>query len=263
MEWETVDFKLQGSVATVTMNRPDHYNALNLKMGDDLCEALETCIKRQDVRAVVLTGSGKAFCSGGDLRAAREQASSEPSEPYRQLTKRLNRIIISIRHMEKPVIAAVNGAAGGAGFSIAVACDLRIASSGAKFRQAYTSVGLVPDGGWTLFVPLLAGFGQASELVLLDPVIDAAKALKMGLVNEVVEPEGLEKAAQQTAVKLASGPTRSFAIAKSLLNSSLLNMLERQLELERDGIIKAAGTADYLEGLESFFGKRMPGFKGM
>lgn len=263
MEWETVVFKLQDSVATLAMNRPGQYNALNLKMGDDLCCALEACIKGRSIRAVILTGCGKAFCSGGDLSAAREYAASDPSEPYRQLTKELNRIITDIRRMEKPVIAAINGAVGGAGLSIAAACDLRIASTGARFRQAYTNVGLVPDGAWMLMMPLLIGFGRASELLYLDPVFDAAKALEIGLVNRVVEPQELESAALQTALKIASGPARSFALSKELLNNAMLGLLERQLEVERQGIIEAAGTKDYLEGLEAFFGKRAPVFKGL
>lgn len=263
MEWETVTLNLQDGVASVVMNRPEQYNALNVKLGDDLIQALEVCIKSDEVRAVVLTGSGKAFCSGGDLSMAKEFAGTEPSDPYRQLTKRLNRIVTDIRRLEKPVIAAINGAVGGAGLSIAAACDLRIASSNAKFRQAYTNVGLVPDGAWTLMVPLLIGFGRACELVFLDPVFDAQKALEMGLVNKVVEREELKNAAGQTAQKLAAGSIRSFALAKGLLNNSLLTLLERQLELERQAIIEAAETKDYLEGLAAFFEKRAPQFKGI
>ncbi len=262
MEWETVVLNFRDGVATVAMNRPEQYNALDFKLGDDLVEALEYCIKNDGVRAVVLTGTGKAFCSGGDLIMARKSAGTDPSEPFRQLTKRLNRIVADIRSMEKPVVAAINGAVGGAGLSIAAACDLRIASSGAKFRQAYTNVGLVPDGGWTLLVPLLTGFGRASELLFLDPVFDAARALEIGLVNQVVEPAELEPSAGRLAKKLASGSTRSFALAKRLLNNSLLTLLDRQLELERQAIIQAAGTEDYLEGLAAFFEKRDPQFKG-
>lgn len=263
MEWETVILRLQDGVATIIMNRPEQYNALNFKLGDDLIEALEVCIKNDDVRAVVLTGSGKAFCSGGDLSMAREFAAHDPSDPYRQLTKRLNRIVTDIRRLEKPVIAAINGAVGGAGLSIAAACDLRVASSKAKFRQAYTNVGLVPDGAWTLMVPLLIGFGRASDLVFLDPVFDAPKALEMGLVNKVAEPEELDNSAGQLAQKLAAGATRSFAMAKNLLNNSLLSLLERQLELERQAIMEAAKTGDYQEGLASFFEKREPKFNGI
>lgn len=263
MEWETVILSVQNGVATVVMNRPDQYNALNFKMGDDLVEALEFCAKNREIRAVVLTGAGKSFCSGGDLSAARDLGVEDPSEPYRQLTKRLNRIISDIRRLEKPVVAAINGAVGGAGISIAVACDFRIASSAAKFRQAYTNVGLVPDGGWTLMVPLLIGFGRASELVFLDPVFDAAKALEMGLVNQVTDPGDLQETAGRVAGKLASGATRSFAMAKGLLNNSLLTLLDRQMELERQAIIEAAGTGDYREGLAAFFEKRAPQFKGV
>ncbi|MFZ5631256.1 MAG: enoyl-CoA hydratase/isomerase family protein [Bacillota bacterium] len=262
MEWKTVILRSEDGVATIVLNRPEQFNALDFQLGDDLIAALEACIRDDTVRAVVLTGSGKAFCSGGDLKMAGEFAGDNPSEPYRQLTKRLNRIITEIRSLDKPVIAAINGAVGGAGLSIAAACDLRIASSAARFRQAYTNVGLVPDGGWMLLVPLLIGLGRASELLFLDPVFDAQKALEIGLVNRVVEPGELAGSALEWAGKLAGGPSRSFAIIKNLLNNSLLTLLERQLELERQGIIKAAGTGDYAEGLKAFFEKRAPQFTG-
>lgn len=193
----------------------------------------------------------------------RELGAADPGEPFRQLTKRLNRIISDIRQLDKPVVAAINGAVGGAGLSVAAACDLRIASSTAKFRQAYTNAGLVPDGGFTLLVPLLIGYGRASELIFLDPVFDAARALEMGLVNQVTEPGELQEAAGRVAGKLAAGATRSFALAKKLLNSSLLTLLDRQLELERQSLIQAAGTGDYREGLAAFFEKRPPRFKGV
>ncbi len=174
----------------------------------------------------------------------------------------MNRVIIDIRRLEKPVIAAVNGAAGGAGYSLAVACDLRIASRTAKFRQAYTASGLVPDGGWFLFTPLLVGSGKTNELLFLDPTIDADQALAIGLINKVVEPDELDETAFAWAGKIAAGPSTAYAIAKNLLNESLFLLLERQLELERQGIIKAAGTKDYLEGLNAFFEKRTPSFVG-
>lgn len=262
MEWETVILKVEDGVSTVVMNRPDQFNALDLKLGDDLIGALEACAKTEGVGAVVLTGAGKAFCSGGDLGMARQYLGTDPSEPYRQLTKRLNRIVTEIRSLDRPVVAAINGSVGGAGLSIAAACDLRIASSGARFRQAYTNVGLVPDGAWTLMVPLIIGFGRACELMFLDPVFDAKKALEVGLVNQVAEPGELEGAALQMARRLAGGPGKSFALAKSLLNSSLLALLERQMELERRAIIEAALTSDYREGLAAFFEKRPPRFGG-
>ena len=262
MDLKTVTLKSYNSIAFITLNRPENFNALDFQLGDDLISALEICQKDSTSRVVIITGAGKAFCSGGDLKMAKEYANLEPSEPYRQLTKKLNRIITDIRLLNKPVIAAINGSVGGAGLSIAAACDLRIASINAKFRQAYTNIGLVPDGAWTLLVPSLIGFGKANELLYLDPVFDAKKALEIGLVNNIVEPECLEEFAIQMAEKIAKGPTRSFVIIKNLVNNSLFTFLERQLELERQGIINAAETADYIEGINAFFDKRVPQFTG-
>lgn len=262
MDLKTVILKFNNGIALITLNRPENFNALDSQLGDGLILALETCQKNLDCKAVVITGAGKSFCSGGDLKMAKQYSNTEPAEPYRQLTKRLNRIITDIRLLNKPVIAAINGSVGGGGLSIAVACDLRIASTTAKFRQAYTNIGLVPDGGWLLLVPLLIGFGKANELLYLDPVFDAKKALEMGLINHLAEPENLEKYAIEIAEKIAKGPTRSFAMIKNLVNNSMLTFLERQLELERQGIINAAETADYIEGINAFFEKRPPHFTG-
>jgi len=156
----------------------------------------------------------------------------------------------------------INGTAAGAGVSIAAACDLRICASSAKFRQAYTSIGLIPDGAWTLLVPLLIGFSKASELVYMDPVFDAKEALQMGLVNKVVDDSELEKTTMDIALKLASGPTISYSIVKENFNNALFGLLERQLELERRGMIWVGKTADAKEGIASFIGKRKPSFKG-
>ncbi|MDR3563467.1 MAG: enoyl-CoA hydratase-related protein [Negativicutes bacterium] len=262
MDLTTVLLKSHNGVSFITLNRPENFNALDFQLGDELIAALETCRKDINTRAVVITGAGKAFCSGGDLKMAREHVNTEPAEPYRQLTKSLNRIIIEIRSLHKPVIAAINGAVGGAGLSIAAACDLRIASRNAKFKQAYTSTGLTPDGAWTLLIPLLIGFGKANELLYLDPVLDANEALKIGIINELVEPEQLELRAIEMAEAIAKGPTHSYSIIKGLVNNSLLFALERQLELERQGIMEAAVTLDYKEGINAFFEKRTPQFIG-
>jgi 2-(1,2-epoxy-1,2-dihydrophenyl)acetyl-CoA isomerase len=156
----------------------------------------------------------------------------------------------------------INGTAAGAGVSIAAACDLRICASSVKFRQAYTAIGLIPDGAWTLMVPLLIGFGKASELVYMDPVFDAREALQMGLVNKVVDDSELEKTTMDIALKLASGPTISYSIVKENLNNAFFGLLERQLELERRGMIWVGKTSDAKEGISSFIGKRKPNFKG-
>jgi len=164
--------------------------------------------------------------------------------------------------MPKPVIAAINGAASGAGMSLAVACDLRMATASARFRQAYTGIGMVGDGGWTLFVPLLAGYSKAMELLLLDPVFDAHQAMAWGLVTQVVEDGQLENASMEMASRLAQGPTKAFGIAKENMNRALMAVLETQLELERSGMIAASRTSDYLEGIKAFTEKRKPDFKG-
>lgn len=262
MKWDTLDFKQDQGVATIKLNRPKAFNALSLKLAEELVEALEVCSRNDDIRAVIITGEGRAFCSGGDLAEAKAYLETDPPDLFRQLTKPFNRIIMDIRLLPKPVIAALNGPMGGGGFSLAAACDLRIAAASAKFRQAYTASALVPDGGFTLTVPLLIGFGRAMELVLLDPVIDAKKALEIGLVNQVVDDDQLEQAAFDMARKLAQGPTRAFAIAKESFNEAMLGLMAKITDKERSGLIAAAQTADYREGLQSFFEKRVPKFIG-
>lgn len=263
MSFKDILFAKGDSIATITMNRPNSFNALNLSMSEEITTALEMCNKDREIRVVVLTGSGKAFCSGGDIKYFEQFAASEPDEPVHRLLDPLHRIVLNIRQMPKPVLAAINGAVGGAGMSLALSCDLRICSSQAKFKQAYTSLGLAPDVGWSLWVGLLAGFAKASEMIFLDPVYDAEQAYAMNLVHKVVEPEMLAETTRKWAQQLASGATRSFAIAKASLNHSLLTLLERQLEVERQGVLEASRTSDYQEGLNAFLTKRKPVFKGL
>ncbi len=245
----------------ITFNRP-HYNAMNLELANQLIQALENCCEDNKVKVVIITGAGKGFCSGGDLYAAREAEDPDPSDYWTQLTRRLNRIIVDIRYIRKPVIAAINGPVAGAGMSIAAACDLRIAARSAVFKQAWTSIGLVPDGAWTLLVPLLIGFGRTSELVFMDPVITADKAYEMGLVNTVVGDDEFAETVENWAEKLKRGPTEAFARAKELLNESMLTKLEAQLSRERREIVNMAQTSDYREGMRAFLEKRPPRFTG-
>lgn len=253
--------EISGPVATLTLNRPEAFNAVDLELGEDLLAAVSQVHADPTVRAVIITGAGKAFCSGGDLRYFQSQP--EPRrDAFAVLTQRLHRLILDIRQMPKPVVAAINGAAGGAGVSLAMACDLRLAADTARFKQAYTSVGLTPDGGWSLLVARQIGYARAAEMVLLDPVLDAQQALSMGLVNRVVAVENLAQEAAHVAARLAAGPTEALARAKALLSRSLLSGLEEQLELEREGIMAASETQDFAEGLEAFFSKRAPQFKG-
>lgn len=261
MEWKEIKFDLSEGVATVSLNRPEYYNALTPVLCRELSQAMEQCSADQSVRAVVVTGIGKAFCAGGDLRTFRDNL-EDVGQVLVGMVDDLNRMTIAIRRMPKPVIAAVNGATGGAGMSLAAVCDLRVAAQGAKFRQAYTSNGISPDAGWSAFVPHLIGLGRASELLLLDPVLSAEQACQYGLVNQVV-PEGEALPTAQTwAGKLAAGPTQSYASAKRLLNASLLPNLEAQLEKEREGIVFINTTRDFREGVQAFLEKRNPLFVG-
>lgn len=258
MTHPTVLMSVEDGVATVTLNRPEVFNALDLPTTEALVKAIQVCMDDDGVRAMILTGAGRAFCAGGDMKAAWEyvQAGGDPRHFLRDLTVFLHRVTTDLRLMEKPVIAAVNGVAGGAGMSFAAACDLRLAAEGAKFKQAFTSIGLTPDSGWTALVPQLIGPARAVELLLLDPVLDAAQALALGLVHQVVSDDRLTERAREVATRLAQGPTTAFGGAKALVNAALWPMLEAQLERERQRIIAQAGTADFLEGLSAFVEKR-------
>jgi len=263
MEFEKIVFQVTDNIATIKLNRPKYFNALDFQLGSEMVKALEICHDDDNIRVVVLTGEGRSFCSGGDLRLFREQLdSTNPSDVVRQLVRAFNAIIHGVRSLPKPVIASINGALGGGGFTLAAACDIRIAAASAIFRQAFSCVSLVPDGAWTLIVPMLVGLGKATELVLMDPILTAAQALEIGLVNRVVADAELHQATWETAEKLAKGPTKAFGIAKDNLNNAMFSLLERQLELERSGMVKAAKTQDYQEGLRAFFDKREAKFSG-
>jgi 2-(1,2-epoxy-1,2-dihydrophenyl)acetyl-CoA isomerase len=261
MQYDNILFTKADQVAVIKFNRPKAFNAFNFDLFNDLIKALEICGDDKDVKVIVITGEGKAFSTGGDV--AMFESSPDASETLRQLTKLLNFAITGIRRISKPVIAMINGTVAGVGVSVAAACDLRICASSAKFRQAYTSIGLIPDGAWTLLLPLLIGFGKAQELVYLDPLLSAGEALDMGLVNQVVEDAELESTTRQIAMKLAAGPSIAYAIAKENFNQAMLGLLERQLELERSGMIRVGRTADAREGIAAFMEKRKPVFKGM
>jgi 2-(1,2-epoxy-1,2-dihydrophenyl)acetyl-CoA isomerase len=260
MEFENIVLELSEGIGTIRMNRPAEMNTLNFGLTADLLKGLEACWDNAGVKVVIITGSGKSFCAGGDVVAFRD--STDLGDTTRQMTKAFDPLISGIRRLGKPVIAMINGAAMGAGLSLAAACDLRICGSSATFRQAYTSVGLTPDGAWSLFVPLLIGLGRASELLLLDPVISAEKALGMGLVNEVVEDGELEKITREQALRIARGPLAAYAIAKDNLNRAMLALLESQLEQERMGIMRAGRTRDAREGIAAMLNRRRPEFKG-
>lgn len=260
---QSVQLGVSNAVATVTLNRPEVLNALNLSTVTGMVRAIQVCRDDRDVRVVIVTGAGRGFCAGGDMKAAWEhiQARREARHFFRDLTVPLHRAITDIRLMEKPVVAAVNGATGGAGMSLAAACDLRFAAERAKFKQAYTSIGLVPDGGWTVIVPHIIGAAKAMELLLVDPVLDAKQALTLRFAHELVPDNKLHERARDVSTQLAQGPMTALGGAKALVNAALFPMLETQLERERRRLMTQGCTKDFLEGLSAFVQKRSPGFQ--
>jgi 2-(1,2-epoxy-1,2-dihydrophenyl)acetyl-CoA isomerase len=260
MTGQVVRLNVSDAVATVTLNRPEVLNALSFPMTEALAKAIQVCKDDDNIRAVIIIGAGRGFCAGGDMKAVWEhiQAGGDPRHFFRDLTVPLHRAVTDIRLMEKPVVAAINGPLGGAGMSLAAACDLRLAAESAKFKQAYTSIGLVPDGGWTIIVPQIIGAAKAMELLLLDPILDANQALAVGLVHEVVPDDRLQERAQELSRQLARGSRSAFGGAKALVNAALFPILETQLERERQRLMTQGGTKDFSERLSSFLQRREP-----
>jgi 2-(1,2-epoxy-1,2-dihydrophenyl)acetyl-CoA isomerase len=237
-------------------------NAWSNQFSLDLLSAVREVSEDPEIRAVAITGAGRAFSSGADLKEAAEEAESGPIDVYRVLAERYHPIITGIRRMPKPVVAAVNGPAVGIGFSLALACDLVVAAESAYFMLAFANIGLVPDGGSSLFVPSRVGFARAAELALLGERLDAGKAYDWGLVNRVW-PDG-EFASQTAALldQLASGATRSYAGTKRQLNRWLYEHMDDQLEFEAQIQREMAGSGDFAEGIMAFADKRAPRFTG-
>lgn len=258
MDENAVVWEKKDGICTITMNLPKSLNALSKEMVVGLEQAFDDCYDGS-IRAVVLTGAGKAFCSGGDIAGAVKDGAQQW---LFQNPKKLAVIISAIRSLPKPVIASINGPALGVGMSFAMACDLRIMSDKAMMMQAYTSIGLSPDGAWTMIVPQIVGMAKALELVMLDPQIKAEEALRLGLVNMVVPAEQLPEETLKLATRMACGPTKAYANAKALINSSMLYNMEGQMDKERWSISTLATTKDFLEGFEAVFNKRRPNFKG-
>jgi len=253
-----------GGIVTLTLNRPESLNAMNEAMMGEIERILIELEADTAVRVVVLTGAGRAFSSGGDQKRGAEEVppSFFEGDRGRALIERLNRCILRMQRLGKPIVGSINGVAAGAGMNIALATDLRIASETARFGEVFARVGLVPDGGGTYFLPRLVGSAKAMEMILLADIIDAQEALRIGLVNRMVPAEQLEQETLKLAERLAQGPTVAYGLAKTGLYQGLGMSLEDVLNMEARNQAIAARTPDRAEGVAAFLEKRPPRFTG-
>jgi 2-(1,2-epoxy-1,2-dihydrophenyl)acetyl-CoA isomerase len=260
MSNKSIELKIENSVACIYLNRPEVFNSFNREMALLFQSTLDNCANDEKVRAIVITGNGKAFCAGQDLK---EVTDTELNPGFLKiLDQHYNPIIQKIRTIEKPIVAAVNGVAAGAGANIALACDVVVASESSSFIQAFSKIGLIPDSAGTFFLPRLIGFQKASALMMLGDKVTAQDALQMGMIFKIY-PTGLfEEEVMSLASTLAQMPTKAIGLTKRLLNQSMTNNLEQQMALESDLQIEASSSNDYKEGVTAFVEKRIPEFKG-
>src|SRR3954454_462069 len=264
MSYETVTWNVEDGVGQITLNRPDTLNAWNTQFGLDLRDVVTKDAQDDSVRAVLITGAGRGFSSGADLREGGTGDAADDGLPdvRKRLTELYHPILLGLRELPKPVVAAVNGPAVGIGASLAFACDLIVAASSAYFNLAFVNIGLMPDGGSTAFVPAAVAKARAFQMAMLGERIPAQQALDWGLINQVVEPESLPKESLELAKQLAKGPTLSFAGSKRALNQMVYGDLNAQLELEADIQHELFLTNDVKEGVTAFVEKRDPAFTG-
>lgn len=266
MAFEHITFEKMDGVGIITMNRPESRNALILDMVAEMGEAIQAC-KRPDVRAVLLTGSGGGFCSGADLKFLLETLDGDEPEKLQAYIRALaddlhHKVVLELQRLEKPVVAGINGVAAGAGFSLTLGCDIRIAANSARFLMAYANIGAPADGGSTYLLPRLVGSGRAMELYLASQPTGAQAALEMGLVTQLVDDESLHKHAMETAVRLAQGPTTAIGKVKGLFNSSWDSDIATQLDAETATFVEICLTEDFQEGIKAFTERRQARFQG-
>jgi 2-(1,2-epoxy-1,2-dihydrophenyl)acetyl-CoA isomerase len=267
MPEQSVKFTTSGAVGIITLDSPETRNALTPEMIADLGGTVEQCAS-PNIRAVLLTGAGGAFCAGANVRqlvaTLEEKGTDGIAQAIRELADALHtRVVIPLRRLPKPVVAGINGAAAGAGFSLSLAADLRVAAQSARFLMAYANIGAPADGGSTWLLPRLLGVGQAMELYLASQPISAQRALELGLVSQVCADEELDRHALETATRLASGPTIAYGRVKELYERSWGSTLEDQLDAETEAFVRTARTRDFQEGIKAFAERRQPWFQGI
>ena len=261
MTYEKILYEVSNGIATITLNRPDAFNALDAQLAREFHDAMITCSEDDAVRVVVITGRGRAFCAGGDVKGFAEALDTIGTH-VKRLTTELHGAVSRMVRMPKPTLSAVNGVAAGGGMSLALAGDLIVAAESARFTMAYTQIGASPDGSSTFTLPRLVGVKRALELTLLNPVLSAQEAKEWGIVNRVYPDDEFQAEVQNIATQLAQGPTLAYSRTKALLYSSTSETLETQMEYETLNIAASGKTADFREGVFAFAEKRQPSFQG-
>jgi len=255
----SIDFNITNGVGVIKLNRPKVFNSFNQEMAFLMHKTLDDCESNKEVRAIYIIGEGKAFCAGQDLQEVTDPNGPELSSI---VSDHYNPIIERIRHIEKPIVAAVNGVAAGAGANIALSCDVVVASENASFIQAFSKIGLIPDSAGTFFLPRLIGFQKASALMMLGDKVSAVEAEQMNMIYKVFSAETFEEESMKLALKLAKMPTYGIGLTKRALNQSMTNNLKEQLAVEGELQTLAGNSYDYNEGVAAFLEKRKPEFKG-
>lgn len=258
--YNTILFSVENGICRITLNRPDVFNSFNEELSAEFIDALKKATKDETIRVVIISGEGKAFCSGQDLKSIKGDVGNRSLGE--SVLRRYNPMIMAIREMPKPVICRLNGVAAGAGASLALACDIIIAAENASLIEVFANVGLVPDSGSSFFLPHLVGYNKAFELITLASKVSAAEAQQLGIVSKVVAADELDSAVNELAQRYASGPTKAYAITKRMLNKAYSATLNEMLLEEYYGQEMAGRSNDYKEGVTAFVEKRKPDFKG-